>query len=73
VQQRIYAHRAINISYMPCKHMIWALWYSVLLRSSNGQLHACNGQLASLDSAVLVDRYMPKILKDAVAFDGTYA
>jgi hypothetical protein len=30
-----------------------------LLRSSNGQLHACNGQLASLDSAVMVDRYMP--------------
>jgi hypothetical protein len=31
-----------------------------LLRSSNGQLHACNGQVASLDSAVMVDQYMPK-------------
>jgi hypothetical protein len=73
VQQRIHAHRAINISYMPCKHTIWALWCSVLLRSSSGQLHACNGQLASLDSAVIADRYVRKISLVAVAFDGTYA
>jgi hypothetical protein len=30
-----------------------------LLQDSNGKLHACNGQLDSLDSATVVDCHMP--------------